>query len=97
MGLIRKLRLAYLGNNAVDEGNKTLDLLVCGHNGIKHGVIIDLISASLDHNDLLHRAGNGQLEVTLLSLGSGRIDDYLAVDQSDENSRDRSVPRNIGD
>ena len=97
MGLVCELRLAYLGNNSVDEGNKALDLLVRGHDGIKHGVIVDLLSACLYHNDLLHRACNGQLKVTLLSLGSGRVDDYLAVDKSDENTRDRSVPRNIGD
>ena len=67
------------------------------HDGVVHIVVGDFLCACLDHDDLLHRGGNRQLQRAHVALCLGGVDDRLAVDHADEDAADRSVPRNIRD
>ena len=96
-GGIFELGLAYLVNDCVDEAEKFLYLLMREHDCVVHDLIVYLVCACLDHNDLFHGGGNRELEVGhLLLLGRG-VDDILTVDKTDVETADRSVPRDIGD
>jgi len=94
---IVELGLADLCNDTVDECAELLDLLVSGHDSAEHNVVSNFLRACLDHNDLLKRTCNGQLEVALLTLLEIGVDDDVSVNQTNVNACDRSVPRNVGD
>ena len=96
-GGVGELRLADLGNDAIDKAEQALDLLMREHDGVVHVVVRDFLCARLDHDDLLHRGGNGQLQRALVALRLGGVDDRLAVHHTDEDAADRAVPRNIRD
>ena len=67
-----------------------------GLDGVQHGGIVHFVGAGLDHNDLALGTGNGQLQVALLTLGSGGVDNQLAVHQTHEHAADGAVPGDIG-
>ena len=52
-------------------------------------------TGTLDHDDLIGAAGIDEFEFALLHFGAGRIDDELAVDESDADRADRAVEREI--
>ena len=95
--LKRHLRLADLSDDGVDELHDLTVHLVASNDSIEHSLVVDFICACLDHNDLLRRTDNRKLQVVVLALFMGGIDNDLAVYQSDGNACDRSIPRNVGD
>ena len=50
----------------------------------------DLAAADLDHVDEVLRAGDDEVEVAVLELLDGRVEDELAVDPADANVGDRA-------
>ena len=53
----------------------------------------DLPGAALDHDDGVFGAGDDEVEVRLVALGVGRVEDELAVEASDADRADRRVER----
>ena len=96
-GLVGELLFADLGDDAVDEFDDFLVRFVSGHDGVEHDVFRDLVTAGLDHGDQVFRGRDGQFEVGSGSLLEGRVDDDLAVDETDLNGGDGAVPRDVGD
>ena len=62
-----------------------------------HDVFGDLVGAAFDHQDGIARAGHAQVEVGLLELLEGRVDDELAVDPADAHGADRAAEGDVGD
>ena len=50
---------------------------------------------TFDHDDLLTIADIDEVEVAVLAVGMGRVDDELAIDAADANSADRACERNV--
>ena len=89
------LRLTDLGHDAVDKGQHLLDLFVTGADGLHHGLLVDLVGAGLDHNDLLLAGSQGQGQVAVLALLLGGVQHDLAVHQTDGHTGDGAAPGNI--
>mgnify|MGYP007116385827 CR=1 FL=1 len=89
------LRLADLGHNAVDEGEHLLDFLMTGTDGAHHGLLIDLVGTGLDHDDLFLAGSKGQGEVAVLALLLGGVQHDLTVHQTDKDTCNGAVPRNV--
>ena len=53
----------------------------------------DLAGARLDHDDRVVGAGDDQVDVGLVALGVGRVEDELAVDPADAHGADGRVER----
>ena len=53
------------------------------------------LRARLDHDEAIFAAGDDEIELALLALLEGRIDDELAVDETDADARDRLLERNL--
>ena len=53
-----------------------------------------LVGARFDHDDAVLAPGDDQIEAALLALREGRIDDVLAVDETDADAGDRLLERN---
>ena len=96
-GLEALLGLAHFLNNAVDEGNDLLILLMTGHNGVEHGVVVDLVTAGLDHSHQIAGGSHGQIQIVMGALLQSGVDDDLAVYQTHIYTADGAVPRNVGD
>ena len=62
-----------------------------------HDVLGQDLRAGLDHHDRVARAGDDQVELGLLELAGGRVDDELAVDPADAHGADRAVERDLAD
>ena len=90
------LGLAPLCHDAVDELDDLLDLHMGGLDGIKHGVLVHLVSACLDHDDLVHGGGNGKSKVALAALLLGGVQHDLAVHQTHLHAADGTVPGDVG-
>ena len=94
---IVELGLADLGDHAVDELDLLLILVVRQLDGTVHRVVIDLVRARLDHNDLLAGGDNGHVKVGDLALLARGVEDQLAIHETDLQRADRTVPGNVGD
>ena len=94
---IVELGLADLGDHAVDELDLLLVLVVGKLDGLIHGVVVDLVRAGLDHNDLLAGGNDGDVKVGDLALLARGVEDKLAVHKADLERADRAIPGNIGD
>ena len=55
--------------------------------GLGHHVLGQEVRAGLDHHDRVARAGDDQVELGLVELAVGRVDDELAADPADANRR----------
>ena len=91
-----KLLLADFCLDVGNKGNHFFDFFMTGKNCLEHGILRHFIGASLDHDDLVLSAGNGQMQVIVLALFQRRVQHDLAVNQSYADAGDRSVPGNIG-
>ena len=89
------LRLADLGDDTVDEGEHLLDLLMTGTDGAHHGLLIDLVGTGLDHDDFFLAGCKGQGEVAVLALLLRGVQHDLAIHQTDKDTGDGAVPRNV--
>ena len=66
------------------------DLLVGDLERLEHRLLVDLLGAGLDHRDGLGGAGDDQVELRLLGLLQGRVDDELVAHQADAHGADRA-------
>ena len=55
------------------------------------------LGAGLDHRDRLGRAGDDEVQVGLLDLLQGRVDDEVIPDEPDAHGADRAQERQVGD
>ena len=92
-----ELGLADLGDHAVDELDLLLILVVGKLDGLVHGVVVDLVRAGLDHDDLLAGGDDRDVKIGDLALLGVGVEDELAVHKTDLERADRTVPRDIGD
>ena len=89
--------LEVFGLDVADEHDQILDDFVTLLDGGQHHVIGELVGAGLDHDHLLHRAGNGQLQdglLTLLAVGADDVALFLGV--AHHNTGDGALPGNVG-
>ena len=92
-----ELRLADLLLDIRNKSDHVLDLCMTELDSLKHQIIRDLVSACLDHNYLLSRTCNGEVEVIVSPLLECRVENELTVNIADVDRSNRSVPRNIRD
>ena len=95
-GLELELLLADLSLDIADESDQLLDLGVACNDGVEHSVIVNLVSACFDHNDLVLGTCNGKVKVISCSLLESGVKNDLAVNQTNADAADRAVPGNIG-
>ena len=69
------------------------DRLVAEEDRVEHRLLGDLVGARLDHHDRLLGAGDDEVDLGLLALGVGRVEDELPVDRADADRADRGVER----
>ena len=67
------------------------------HNGIKHGVVVNLVGSRFYHYHLFLAGSNSKLQVRLCSLLRIRHKHDFAVHKAHGNPSYRTIPRNIGD
>ncbi len=91
------LRLADGGAELLDQIEDRLRFLVGEHEAIDEIVLGRLGGAAFDHDDGVARTRDDQIDVALLELIDGRIDDELTVHATDADADDRAVPRDVGD
>ena len=63
-----------------------------GHDGLGQE-----LGARLDHHDRVAGAGDDEVELGLLELAVGRVDDELAADPADADGADRTRERDLAD
>lgn len=73
------------------------DRHVGGVHRLLHLLFADELGFTFDHDDLAGTAGVDELQFTLFHLGTGRIDDVLAVDETDADRADRPLERQVGE
>ena len=91
-----ELGLADLGNDAVDESHDLLVGGVTGHNGVEHGIVVNLVGAGLNHSHQIGGGGDGDVHLGALLLLGGGVDDELAVHQTNHDTGDGAVPGDVG-
>ena len=78
----------------VDE---RLEGAMAEQDGLGHDVLGQELGARLDHHDRVAGAGDDEVELRLLELAVGRVDDELAVDAADADGADRARERDLAD
>ena len=63
---------------------------------LEHNIVRHLVSACLNHNDLLLCTCNGYEHFALFALLNGRVNNILAVHKTEPYACDRAVPGNVG-
>ena len=94
-GFKGKLRLADLLLDVLDERNHLLVFSLAGQNRLHHGSFVHFVGACFDHDNLLVRAGNGQVQVVLPSLLQRGVQHDLPVHQADTDAGNGAVPGNV--
>ena len=62
-----------------------------------HDVLGQELGTRLDHHDRVARAGHDEVELRVLELGVGRIDDELALDPADAERSDGTQEWDLAD
>ncbi len=78
----------------VDE---RLERAMTEQDGLGHHVLGQELGARLDHHDRVAGAGDDEVELRLLELAVGRVDDELAVDPADAHGADGTRERDLAD
>ena len=65
--------------------------------GLGHHLLRHELRAGLDHHDRVTGAGHDEIELGVLELRDGRVDDELAVDPADPDRADRTLERDLAD
>ena len=84
--LLRKLNL---------HGAVLLDFLVSELDGTKHHLLRNLFHLTLDHEDVVNRTADHDVQVALLHLREARVDFVLAVLTNHTYLRNRTTKRNV--
>ena len=88
------LRLADSRLQVVDRRDDLLDRRVRGVERADHLFFGRFLRARFDHHDRVGAAGDDEVDLALLALGVGRVDDVAAVDEADAHAGDRLLERN---
>ena len=78
----------------VDE---RLERAVAEQDGLGHDVFGQELGARLDHHDRVPGARDDEVELGLLELAVGRVDDELAIDPADADGADGARERDLAD
>ena len=95
-GFISKLRLADFINDALNELNHLFVFLMACHNGVKHNIIRNFVTAGFDHGNKICRGSNGKSKIGFFSLLKSGVKNYFAINKAYIYGRNRAVPRDIG-
>ena len=76
-------------------GAVLLDLLVSELDGTEHNLLRHLLHLTLNHEDIVDRTADHDIQVALLHLREARVDLILAVLANYANLRDRATERNV--
>ena len=68
----------FLGQ-ADDHVDHGLERLMTGHDGAQHGFFRQLFGFGFHHHHRVGRAGDHQVQLGVVHLGDGRVDDVLAI------------------
>ena len=97
VALIGELLLALSSNDFINETNDFLVDIVRLVDGLDHLIFRDLLCPCFDHDDLCRGGSDSQLQIALIPLLLGRIDDEFPVDHANLGHRTWAVERNIRD
>ena len=81
----------------LDHADNLDDRLVGKFNRVGDVIFFRLAAAKLDHVDIMLRAGDDEIKITVFDLLDGGIKHQFAVDAADAHMRDRRQERNIRD
>ena len=93
----RALRLADGLAELLLDVDERLEGAVTEQDGLGHDVLGQELGAGLDHHDRVAGAGHDQVELRLLDLAVGRVDDELAADPADPDGADGAGERDLAD
>jgi hypothetical protein len=79
------------------ELDERLQRAMAEQDRLGHDVFRQQVRAGLDHHDRVLRAGDDQVELRLLELAPGRVDDELATDPADTDRADGAEERDLAD
>jgi len=96
VGII-ELGFADLTDHPVDQGNLLLVFLVSLADGLIHGVVVHLVGAGFDHDDLFAGGDHGHVQIGGLALLGRGVEDQLAVHKAHLQRGHRAVPGDVGD
>ena len=80
-----------------DRLKDRLERGMAGHHRLQHGLLGELLSLQLDHQDRVRRAGDDQIEGRILHLLDCRVDPDLALDEADARAADRAHEGHAGE
>ena len=90
------LLLADRLGEVVDHRDDLLDRGVGGFERLDDLLFAHFLRAGFDHDEAVLAAGDDQIELALLALGEGRVDEVLAVNQADPHAGDGLLERDVG-
>ena len=82
-----------LGNGAALD----LDGLVGGLQGTQHHLFRNLLHLAFHHHDVVFGGGDNQVEVGIVNLVHGSVDDIFSVQVADAHFRNRTVEGDVAD
>ena len=91
------LLLADFGSHLVDRGDDQLDRGVRGFERLDDLLFRHFLRASLHHHQAFLRASDDDVELARLALFEGRVDQVLAVDETDADAGNRLLERQVGE
>ncbi len=91
------LGLPQRGAHLILDVDQRLDGLLGALQRRHHDILGDFIRAALDHQQGVARPGHPQIEVGVLQILEGGVDDELALDAGDANRSDRSAKGHVRD
>ena len=91
------LGLADFGDDAVDERDDLLDLLMTEEDGAEHLFLGDDVRSRLHHHDGVAGAGKAQMQLGLRSLRAVGVDDVLAVNETHHHGARGARKGDVGD
>src|SRR5258708_18294003 len=89
------LGLARLGAQFVNRGAELVDFGVRELDRVNHGSFFHFLGARLDHHNSVSRADDHDVKQALAHFAISRIDDELAIDQSDAHCADGAEEWNV--
>ena len=81
----------------VDRRDDLLDRRVRRFERVDDLLFGHFLRAGLDHHQAVLAAGDDEVELALLALREGRVDEVLAVDQADAHAGNGLLERNLGE
>ena len=90
------LLLARFARQVVDSRHDLLDGCMRRLERLHHLRFGDFLRAGFDHYDAVLASGDNEVQAALLALLERRVDDELAIDETDTDTRNRLFQRDVG-